>query len=158
MRGAAEVAVPLRHLPDRLVEHKSPDGLDQARLLGDGDELQRRDEPSHRVVPAQQRLGAHRALAARLQDRLVIDLELPPSERVAELALHGKEVGGAPVQVVVKNLVSVPAGCLGLVHRRVSVAEHRRRRCARGGKDDADAARQGHILARAAHRRLEGVQ
>ena len=63
-------------LAARLAEHPPADRDDQAGLLGERDELRRRDEPARRVVPAQQRLDAVVGPPLEADDRLVVDLEL----------------------------------------------------------------------------------
>ena len=64
-------------------QHPLTDLFDLARGLGDGDEVRGRDLPELRVLPAQQGLRAHEMSGARVDLRLVVELEL--------VALEGKQ-------------------------------------------------------------------
>ena len=59
-----------------LAQHPAPDRDDQAGLLGERDELPRRDQPALGVAPAQQRLDAEDAAVLEPHERLVVQLEL----------------------------------------------------------------------------------
>ena len=66
-----------RSLPAGLAENPGADWHDEARLLGEWDELQRRDDSALRMVPAQKCLDTViRALPVEPHDGLVVDLEL----------------------------------------------------------------------------------
>ena len=105
-------------------DHPVADRLDQAGLLGDGDELARRHQRTElAVVPAQQRLDADHPAPAR-EDRLVVQLELLGHERAPQ-ARGQRE----PLERVALGLgVDRPAAArdvLGPVHRRVGSSEQR---------------------------------
>jgi hypothetical protein len=71
------------HAQDLFAEEENPAGL-----LGDRDEFLGRHPASLRVVPARERLDAHRLLAAGVDLKLIMDLELAAHERRAQVALE----------------------------------------------------------------------
>ncbi len=93
------------------------------------------------MSPADQRLERDDAIRLKVDDRLVVQHELVPGQRAAQVHLqveerHGRRVGAA----VVDGVVSLPPG-LRLVHRQVGVVEKLfRLRLGRGAQRDADAA------------------
>ena len=96
---------PGRGLTTGLAQHPGAERPDQAVGLGRRDELARRHQPAFGMVPAHQGLDADQAPARELQLRLVVQHELAPLQRLAQLALE-------------------PAACLRfLVHRRLEEAE-----------------------------------
>ena len=75
-------------LAARLLEHPRADRHDEPGLLGQVDELVRRDQPALGVLPAHQRLGARRSVAVgERDDRLVEDAELVALERAVQRVL-----------------------------------------------------------------------
>ena len=118
---------PFAHLAADGVDHPVADRLEQAHLLGVGDELVGQDEPAVRVVPAQQRLDRVDPLGRHPHDWLVVQLELvlgdrPPQARGQRQALERIVVAEA----VVDGRRRAPAA-LALVHRGVGVAQQRAR-------------------------------
>ena len=68
--------MPRAHLPAGLAQHEPADRDDQPGLLGQRDEVQRRDQPAVGVLPADQRLDAGQPAGRQFDDRLVVDDEL----------------------------------------------------------------------------------
>jgi hypothetical protein len=94
---------PLEHLPGERADDPVADRLEQAHLLGGGDEVVGEDEPAVGVVPAQQRLHGGETAAGELHDRLVVEDELglgdrPPQPRRQRQALE-RVVGDLRVDV-----------------------------------------------------------
>jgi hypothetical protein len=77
-----------RRLPAGLAQHPAADRHDQAGLLGERDELERRHEPALGVVPAHERLDAGDPAVVELDDRLVVELELAVLERALQVGLE----------------------------------------------------------------------
>ena len=61
---------------------------DEPGLLGQRDELGRRDEAALGVMPAQQRLEAADLVAREVDERLVVELELAVGQRLAQIDLQ----------------------------------------------------------------------
>ena len=74
-------------------QHPFADRADQAGLLGDRDELGRRDQAELGMVPAQQGLEAGDLAGFAGDQRLVVELELARVERLAQVEL---DLRGAP--------------------------------------------------------------
>src|SRR6188472_906445 len=83
-----EAAAPVDRLCTCGPEHPSADRDDETHLLGEGNEVERRDQSAIRMLPAQERLGARDRLVRELHVRLVVDVELAALERVAEVRLE----------------------------------------------------------------------
>src|SRR5579862_3312165 len=75
------------------VQHPLADVEDEVGLLGERDELRRRDVAVPRKPPAQQRLGADDLAVAQIHFRLIADLELIALERAAQLRSEERRVG-----------------------------------------------------------------
>ena len=80
---AVQPGAALRAAPRRDVERQR---LDQARLLGERDELVGRDEAALRVLPAQQRLDRSHLAVGQDGLRLVVQRELALLDRAPQLA------------------------------------------------------------------------
>ena len=76
LRCFRHLVTPDRELPARLVEHPPSELGDEAHVLGDGDELRRRDPSEQRVRPAHQRFDAERLPVGQGDDRLEVHFEL----------------------------------------------------------------------------------
>ena len=146
--------------------------LDEAGLLGEGDEMRRRDHAVLGMEPAQQRLGADDPARAQVELRLVVEHELlrarsPRAGRArAEAALRlGRSC--APR----RTLPGAPR-CLRAIHRRVGALQQglgvcrrpgtgrcRRSREERAGRRRANAATgPDHVARRPAARRCVQVR
>ena len=86
-------------LADRGLQDEPGERTDQAGVLGQRDELVRRDVAPHRVLPPQQRLHAGHAAGARLGLRLVVQLERAVLERPGEVADQGQPARAVGVAV-----------------------------------------------------------
>src|SRR5262249_19583718 len=76
------------------LQHEASNGHDERRLLGEMDELLGRNGAEIAMFPSQQRLEPGSAAVAKAHQRLVVELELLASERIAELALELHLVNG----------------------------------------------------------------
>ena len=97
-----------------------------------------------RVRPARERLHAHHVAPRQVHDRLVDDVELVARDGMTEIALQLDTLGDGGAHGLVEHGDGVATGVLGLVHRRVRVAdEHlgRGHRVLTGGEGKADAGR-----------------
>ena len=123
-RDAQALGLPRGRLAAALLDHPAPERLDQARVLGGGDELQRRRPGRARVLPAQRapRRPATRAVVLEVEHRLVVQDELLALDRAAQP--RGDE---QPLERVRgAALVERDAHALGaarLAHRRLGVAQ-----------------------------------
>ena len=79
---------PVRRIVASLAQHPFAERDDEADLLGDADELGRRQQPLVAVTPAQQRLEAAGPLGADIDDRLVVHLELAARQGIAHRAFE----------------------------------------------------------------------
>ena len=70
-----------------LPQHPLAERHDQPGLLGERNELGRRDHAALGMVPAQQRLEAADLVALEVDERLVVELELAVGERLAQVEL-----------------------------------------------------------------------
>jgi hypothetical protein len=169
-RLAARRRRPRRRGAARLGEHPAAERHDEPHLLRQRDEVERRDEPALRMVPAEERLGTHGARRAEGDDRLVEQTEVRGARVVGRGDVRGgeRQHGGAQVGLelqpgegallhgALEVRVLVAAARLGGVHRHVGVAQERARVVVGSGHGHADARRDEH-LARAldAHRRAD---
>ena len=106
-----------------LLEHPAADGDDQAGLLGERDEVERRDRPARRVHPAEQRLDAVVGTLVEANDRLVVDLELVQLEGALQLGLELEPLDHALVHRRLEHAIAALAVALGHVHRDVGVPQ-----------------------------------
>ena len=98
------------------------------------------------MVPSDQGLGAHRHPVRQRYPGLVVHLELASFQRKAEVGLEHQALDGAMVEVIVEDLVTVPARLLGPVHRRLGVASDGGRHGLAARHDDADAPGHGQVV------------
>ena len=176
--GAVE-PLAVHHLPHREVHRDAQPGLhgglprpdlrarglqdpladrdDQPRVLGHVDELVGRKQPAARVLPADQRFDPDQLAARHVQARLVVQHQLVPAQRQAQVVLDRKPLLGAGVHVGREELVVVAPLLLGVVHRHVGVLHERAAIAPVVGEDaDADRARGAERLALDHHRRAHG--
>ena len=122
---------------------------DQAGMLGDRNELRRRDLADGRMVPARQRLDADDLFAAGIHDRLVGGGEAVVLDGVEQVAFEELSVGQVGVHRRVVDAGAVAALVLGAIERHVGVAQNvggvagaavDRRDADRGADDDVVAA------------------
>ncbi len=116
------------HLPALVVahdplQHPLADFLDQVRLFRERDELRRRDVAVPRQAPADQRLAADHAPVAQVHLGLVQDHELVALDRAPQLGLQHQPLDRRGAHLRREEAVAVAAVLLGVVHRRVRVAD-----------------------------------
>src|SRR5260221_12895205 len=75
------------------------------------------------MVPAQERLGAAGLAVAEVDLRLVMQAELAPLERTAQLEAHLRARPGALVDLGGEELGGIASRLLGAIHRRVGSTE-----------------------------------
>src|SRR5262245_38637018 len=80
-------APPRRGLPARLAQHPRPDRDDEVRLLGDRHEPAGHHRAEPGVLPAQERLDAVDLAGAKVELRLVEQLELLPRHGAVQVLL-----------------------------------------------------------------------
>ena len=140
-RRRFEKAPPLQL--DRLVtslgQHPSADVEDEARALSEVDEGLRRQEPTFRVVPPDERLHPSDAAVVEREDRLVVEDELVAVEGPVEVGaqLHDscRRTHGR-----VEAFETAGAARLRPVHGEIGIAQQAVRGVAVAGRDgDADA-------------------
>jgi hypothetical protein len=155
----AGVGVPAGHLAAGLAQHEPVELDHQAGLLGQGDELGRRDQPAVRPRPAHQGLGAGDATGVQVDDRLVVDHQLPALDRTLQGGVHVVAVAHRAQHGALEHLVDALAAALGDVHGDVGVAQQL------GLVDglalvegDADAGADGDLPADQGERRAQGGQ
>ncbi|MCY1398059.1 hypothetical protein D9M71_130850 [compost metagenome] len=112
---------PHAHLPAGFVQHPVADGDDQAGLFCQHDELVRQQQAQLRMLPAQQRLGAHRLAVAGVEFGLVMQAQLPPFLGHAQLLQQLQLLARIGVHRPIEEAVAVLAGTLGVVHRGIGV-------------------------------------
>ena len=79
------VLVQHRAVATRLLQDPFAERHDQSGLLGEWDELERRDRPLGRVLPAKQGFIAGDLIRLEIDHRLVVERELPELDRFAQL-------------------------------------------------------------------------
>ena len=136
-------------LTAHLLQHPVADRLDQPQLLGQRDEVGRRDQPSVGVGPPDQRLDTDHRAGRELDHRLVVQDPLRPIHGLAQPRHVGElrlRIGGAPRG----HHVTGGPGLLRLTHRRLGVVQQVRgvRRVLRV---EADADAHAHVQLRAVH-------
>ena len=105
-RGRSEALVaPGLRLGGGLAKHEAADGHDEARHLGEGDELAGPHQAAVGMPPAHQGLDAQKACAPLVHDGLVVHLELaeahrPPQRALERELLEGVVVHGRGVEAV----------------------------------------------------------
>ena len=102
---------------------QSPIATMRPGLLGERDELARRDEAALGMLPADERLERRDRAVADVDDRLVVDAQLAALDGAAQGAL-GRERSRASRRIASsKTIDRGAAALLGAVHRRVGVAD-----------------------------------
>ncbi|CAB4835941.1 unannotated protein [freshwater metagenome] len=124
-----------------LEQRPGTDRHDRAGVLGDGNELGRRDDGAVRLLPAHQRFEADDIARLQIEDRLVEQTELAAVESAVERSFDGEAMGDPLVHRLVVDGQTVAAGILGAIHRRVGMSDKilgcRARRRADGSHADA---------------------
>ena len=106
-----------------LAQDPAADRDDEPGLLGEGDEVARGDEPALGVAPAHERLDPGDRAVVEPHDRLVVQLELVVDERALQVGAQLEAGEHALVHPRLEQAVAALAVALGVVHRRVGVAD-----------------------------------
>ena len=106
-------------------QHPLAELQDHAGFLGELDEFGRRHQPALGMLPAHQRLVSGDAPGARVDHRLVVHAQLVLAQSAAQVALEREAARGRLVHLGGEELVIGAAHLLGVVHRRVGVADQR---------------------------------
>ena len=132
-----------RRLLAGLAQGPRADLQDQGALLGDRDELARREQPALGVLPAHERLDRVQRAAVERHDRLVVEPQLSGVERAAERPLGRDALERSVAKRLVEDLPVPRAALLRAVHRDVRVAQQALRVAICAAREhDADA--RGH--------------
>ena len=115
--------MPPDRLATRLFQRPGSERDDQSGLLGQRDELHRRNESPLRVLPTDQRLEPEQCAGVERDHRLVVDAHLAPLDGAVERIAGAQVVDRAVMRAGVEQLGPVASEILGAVHRRVSVAQ-----------------------------------
>ena len=135
-------------LPAGLAQHPLAERPDQAVGLGGRDELTGQHQPALGMVPADQRLDTGEAPGRELELRLVVQHELAPLQRLAQLALEPPARLRLLVHRRLEQAKAVAALRLGAVEGEVGVLEQRVRVLpVLREQGDADAGGDMHLVA-----------
>jgi hypothetical protein len=111
----------------RGIEHPVADGVPEAGFVCERDESGGQHHAALGVVPAKQALGADHFAGLRLDDRLVVELELLSLERAPQRHLDLQPFGAPRGELGREEPEAVPPELLRVVHRRIGVLEQRLR-------------------------------
>ncbi len=117
------LVTPCGQLAQGLFEHPLPDPHDQPALLGQGDELDGRDDPQGGVGPSDEGLDAFDGSVGNADDGLVDEMELTQLDGSPQVVLELDTLGDLRPHRLVEHRHRVPAGVLGLVHGGVGVPD-----------------------------------
>ena len=110
-------------LRQRVAEHARAELDQQAGLLGERQELVRRQQPTIGVQPARQHLVADHAAGGELDDRLEVRHDLAALDAMPQLAGRAQRLHAGLVATDLERLDAVAATRLGAVHRGIGVAQ-----------------------------------
>jgi hypothetical protein len=136
------------HLAAGFGEQPAVERDDQPRLLGDPPERLWSEHASLRVGPPHRRLDGDRPPGRQLDPRLEVGQQVAPGHRAPQVRFEAEALPDHGRRPRLVDRVSVPPSLLGLVERRVGVAQQ-----LRGlpvvwpGQDDPDARRGGGLVA-----------
>ena len=119
---------PAHRLGTGAAQHPFADGHDEAHLLGQGDELRRRDRAALRVAPAQQGLEAVEPAVLQIEDRLVDEGQLLLCQGRAQVGLQQRPLVDLGLHRILEDAVGAAPGFLGAVEGEVGLAEQLVRR------------------------------
>ena len=107
----------------RLAQHPFADAFDQARFLGNRDELVGRDQPALGVLPAQQRLVPGLGLTRHVDQRLEEQAQFAPANRMAQIARQRVAFVQRLVHAGFEHFPAAPAVALGPGQRHVRIGK-----------------------------------
>ena len=122
-RPVREIPVPDRGLLAGPAQHPFADRHDQAGLLGQRDEVQRRQHAAVGMVPAHQRLDADDLAGIQRHDGLVVQQHLVAVQRPAQVILQVQHRHCALVHAGVEQGDLCLAVALRAVHGKVGIAQ-----------------------------------
>ncbi len=127
VHGYDELAIVLdleaRRHQCRFLQHPRAELDDEAALLGEGNELGRREEAPLRVLPAHERFDTGAARVGERDDRLEEQSQLVALQRTVERVLGRVASESACAHRVVEHRDATATGFLRVIHRRVRVAQ-----------------------------------
>ncbi len=115
------VLLPQPVLPAGLAQHPFADRTDQAGVLGQRDEVRRRDQAALRMLPADQGLDAGDQAAAQVHLRLVEQHQFGPLQGLAQVGFHVQAPPHGDTHVGLPEMVPPAASRLGLIQGRFGV-------------------------------------
>ena len=146
--------MPFGGLPTRLDEHPAADRYDQPGVLGEGDELVRRDETAGGVLPADEGLDPSDGVRVEIEDGLVGEEELVRSDGNAQVGLKLEALADDCLHLGGEQHGAVLPRALGLVEGDIGVAEQLVGAVSHPDRDpDADPGPHGQPLGSAQHER-----
>ena len=130
------------------LDHPPAEGYDQARLIGQRNELRGMEQSSLGMIPTEQRLNRQDASRRDVDDRLIGDVELAPLQRPPQVCLLLQPFQSLAIDARVEDREDAPASGLGPVERDVGGSQQIFR-CAqiRRGNRDADRAADHQVVA-----------
>jgi hypothetical protein len=153
---------PAPHLLQRLADRPLAHPVDEPGLLGDRDEVARRQQPVV-ALPAHQGLDAGEPPGARVDDRLVVQHQLVPVERLVQRGLEVEALAVGMPELGLEAARAVAAERLGLRQCLAGLREQRGRGHRRSGRRESDRGAHhavepaaGQRLAQRRHRDLRG--
>ncbi len=155
--AAGHRAAPAAQVAAGLAQYPAAELVDLAALLDHLDEARGHQHAGLRVAPAHQRLDAEQAAGAEIDDRLILEEELLVRQRAADVGLEPQPLVQHVLHLRLEGDVAVLAGCLGVVHGDIGVAEQRLGARVRRGEGDADAGADAHLGAVELERPVEGL-
>ncbi len=121
----ADMSRPIARLGAGAPQHQCAERDDEADLFGERDEFGRHHEAARRVSPSRESLEAADAVFDEIVDRLIMDLEFVPLERIAQVEFERTPRLQPSIHLGLEEAPgSAPVG-LGPIERDVRVLEQR---------------------------------
>ena len=122
--GDLDVAGHFRQIRAGFRQYPGAERDHQSGLLGDGNELIGRDRSAPRMAPAQQRFAAHDLAAADVDDRLIVQCEVPIRQRLAQIELQFAPRLHRGLHGRLEETISAAARRFGAIESEVGALEH----------------------------------
>jgi hypothetical protein len=146
-------------LAARLFKHPPTQRHDEASLFGQRDEVDRTNHAALWMLPAHQRFQLEHPAGRQVDDGLVVHAQRTALDRLPQLCLLDKPLGGVPPHGALVQNKLASAHAFGAVHRHVGGSDEILRdaelRCAAG---DPDARRHDQFVATDLERRRQGMR
>ena len=107
-------------------QHPLPDLLDQAGILGDRNEIGRRNHAAQRMPPAQQRFTAGDVVVAQIDQRLVVEFKSALDQRHPQFALELAAKVGLLLHARFEEAIGPASGGLRGIHRQIGALQARK--------------------------------